>query len=85
MSLLFYHLEIFVSISETADLMPLFLVSDILSILITVKLLSASRPLLHKIMNIFLKLYVWQMLIISVWLNKISTDKLYVRPSHDFA
>ena len=75
-----YDLEVFVSISKTADLMPLFFVSYLHSILITVKLLSASRPLLHKILNTALKLYVRQMLIISLWLNKMSTEELYVRP-----
>ena len=50
-----YHLEAFVSNFKTANLMLLFFVSYIRSILLTVKLLSASRLLLHKILNTDLK------------------------------
>ena len=60
MPFILYHLEVIVNISKTADLMPLFFVSYIHSIRITVKLLSASRPLLLKILNNVLKFSVYR-------------------------
>ena len=85
--LFFISFRSFLSISKTADLMPLFVFSYIFSTLITVKLLSASRPLLHKILNIVLKfsMYGKCLIITALFLNKISTDELYIRPLHDFA
>ena len=64
--------------------MPLFFVSYIYSILITVKLLSASRPFLLKILNSVPKFSMYGKCL-KFMSKKISTNELYVRPSHDFA
>ena len=54
-----YHLEVFVSIPKTANLMPIFSVRYNIHKMLTVKLLSESRPLLHEILNIVLNFSIY--------------------------
>ena len=59
-----YPFEVFVNISKTPNFMQQVFVSyihssDIHSILLTVKLLSALRPLLHKILNTVMKVLMY--------------------------